>query len=452
MPIRTRRAVLIAAGLAAGLGAGLVSPLAAAQEPDPPEAEASGPPALTSLRLARTVRAQRGHARFLVGIRTSVAAQIIIRVSAASSGELLKTVQASESHPAGRAYFLVDATDDDGFQLPSGAYRVEVQATSETTGTSEPVRSSFRLRLARGRGRFDAYTIPLWKVLTRTSGLSGTGQLVAVVAPRGAAAKAGIRRGDVLVSLNGRPIDSPGSLVAAQRALPAGREVPVVVTRAGERLELRMTPPPDWETAPSYDRSLRVATRRDPKSLALAAAAVRERIEADEAESAERLLAGWPRSWRASAVGHLLAGEMLTAEGRHKPALGAYNRARKRDPNIEAASFGRGVALAALKRPGDSVGAFGAAERLDPKDAAAAAFRAYVLLRIDRGEEAVQAAQRSIRIDPRYADAHLPHGIAQLALENRAAGVRGLRTGLLLLDDEERAARLIARHLEPTDP
>ncbi len=443
----------------AALAVALAAPHAVAQEttPEPesaaPEApEATGPPKLTSLRLARTVRAQRGHARFLVGIRLNVEAQVLVRVISASNGDVKKTVQTSEPHAAGRAYFLIDATDDEGFQLPSGAYRVELQASSASAGASNLVRGSFRLRLSRGRGRFDAYTVPAWKATARNHGTTSKGLIVAVVAPQGAAATAGVRRGDVLVALNRKRIDSPGALATAQRGLPAEREVSLVIERDGKRMRLKMTPPPDWEDAPDYAPSLRVASRRDPKSLAVAIARVRNEIENRRLDEAEELLKEWPRGWRLSAPGQILSGELLAARSKYKPALGAYNRARKRDGAIARAEFGRGIALAALERPEDSAQAFGAVERLDPKDAAAPAFRSYVLLRAELYEEGAKAAQRSIGLDPRYADAHLPHGIAQIALENRAAGVRALRTGLLLLDEEDRAERLIERHLEPIDP
>lgn len=456
MPDWTRRSLVLAA---IALGAGLATPHAVAQETTPePDAEApaapeaTGPPKLTSLRLARTVRAQRGHARFLVGVRLNVDAQILLRVISASNGDVKKTIQTPEAHAAGRAYFLIDATDDEGFQLPSGAYRVEIQATSSTAGASNLVRGSFRLRLSRGRGRFDAYTVPTWKATARNHGTTSKGLIVAVVAPQGAAAAAGVRRGDVLVALNRKRIDSPGALVTAQRGLPAEREVSLVIERDGQRMRLNITPPPDWEDAPDYGPSLRVASRRDPKSLAVAIASARNSIETGELDAAQELLDAWPRSWRISAPGQVLSGELFAARSKHKQALGAYNRARKRDRNIARAEFGRGIALAALQRPEDSAVAFAAAERLDPKDAAAAAFRSYVLIRAEINDEAARAAQRSIGLDQRYADAHLPHGIAQIALDNRAGGIRALRTGLLLLDEEDRAARLIDRHLEPIDP
>ena len=55
-------------------------------------------------------------------------------------------------------------------------------------------------------------------------------------------------------------------------------------------------------------------------------------------------------------------------------------------------------------------------------------------------------------LDPRYADAFLPYGISLLASGDRANGVVALRRGLLLLEEPDRANRLIVQHLDPTDP
>ena len=463
--------------LAATLALGIAVPAVGAPQPPTPEATdpndppagaqpgngptVQGPPKLTSLRIARKVQAQRGHARFLVGFRQNKRANVTIRLSSAQSGELVKTVTPEDPEDAGSSFFLVDATDDEGFQLPGGAYRVEIQATDSDNNVSGVLRGSFRLRLTRGRGMLDVYTIPLWTAVARQVntgaaasqvGEDGPGVLVAAVGPGGAGAKAGVRRGDAIVGLNGRAVGSPGDLSAAMRTLPGERPVVIEILRNGQRRRLTFTTPPDWSAPPDYARSLRVIRKREPRNFAWAVAQVRERIEAGEAPQARKLMQSWTASWRRSAPGHQLAGELDTLRGRHKPALGAYNRARKRDGTVAEAEFGRGVSLAALEKPQDAAAAFGAAERLDAGDPAAPAFRAYVLIRAEDNEGADQVARRAIQLDSRYADAHLPHGIALLGLERRTQGLRSLRTGLLLLDDPSRAQRLIDAHLEPATP
>jgi Flp pilus assembly protein TadD len=96
--------------------------------------------------------------------------------------------------------------------------------------------------------------------------------------------------------------------------------------------------------------------------------------------------------------------------------------------------------------------AFRDAAALDPTDASAFGFRAYALLQADRTPDALAAARQAVSLDARYADAFLPFGIALLASGEKAAGVRALRRGLILLEEPDRAADLIAQHLDPTDP
>ena len=115
-------------------------------------------------------------------------------------------------------------------------------------------------------------------------------------------------------------------------------------------------------------------------------------------------------------------------------------------------AFGRGVALSALNRTAEAEAAFALAARLDPTDPAAAAFQAYALLQADRTAEGLAAAQRAVTLDPRYADSFLPYGISLIASGDKANGVVALRRGLLLLEEPERANRLIAPAPQPDRP
>src|SRR5690606_10861296 len=65
----------------------------------------------------------------------------------------------------------------------------------------------------------------------RTLGVE-QGVLVSAVSD-GPAARAGIRRGDVLVSLEGKPVDSPAALEKIVKNLPAKGAVPVLIHRDG---------------------------------------------------------------------------------------------------------------------------------------------------------------------------------------------------------------------------
>jgi membrane-associated protease RseP (regulator of RpoE activity) len=412
----------------------------------------AAPPAIDSVRLPAVVSAQQGHARFLVGVRLATPAALTVQVIAASGGKVVQTRTDPAPRPAGRAYLRIEATDGSGFQLLPGSYRVRLQATDDKGRVSPAVESPFQLKLTPPRGLFDAYTVPLWRAFRRQSGATVDGQLVAVVGAKGAVAGAGLRRGDVITSLAGRSVASPGAWSAALRALPADAAVPVEFVRKGAPLSATLTAGPDWEASPDLAKSLVVAVRREPRTLAYSIAQARQLVEAGKLAATRAIILSWPKSWRTSAPGELVQAELLTKQERWKPALGAYNRARKRDKTLAAAEFGRGVVLAALTRMPPSGAAFAAASRLDPTDPAAAGFQAYALINAHDIPAALAAAQRAVTLDARYADAFLPFGISLLANGDKPGGVKALRRGLVLLEDADRAETLIAEHLNPTDP
>jgi serine protease Do len=59
------------------------------------------------------------------------------------------------------------------------------------------------------------------------------GALVQNVVPRGPAAKGGVQSGDLVVSLNGAPVESSGQLTRAVALVPPGEQVNLVVVRKG---------------------------------------------------------------------------------------------------------------------------------------------------------------------------------------------------------------------------
>jgi tetratricopeptide (TPR) repeat protein len=452
---RLPTAVALAAAVVL-LGAGV----AGAQQPAPPEPAPTtpttprapaGPPALESLRLPAVVSAQQGHARFLAGVRLSTRAKLTVQLVSARDDRVVQTTTDRSIRPAGRAYVRIEAVDSRGFQLLQGAYKLRIQATDGQGRVSRAVEGPFRLRLTAPRGLLDVYTIPVWRAFRRQAGTDAAGQLVVVVAPKGTAAKAGIRRGDVITSIGGRRVGTAGALAAALRALPAETAVEIELVRGTTPRTVTVEPPPDWERAPEYEAPLRVATRREPKVFAYAVARARQLLDAGKATEAAELIAGWQRSWRRSAPGYLMQAELLAAAQRWKPALGAYSRARKADRTLSAAEFGRGIALSELGRSAASARAFAAAARLDPGDPAAAGFQAYALLRIDRIDDAVAAAQRAVALDNRYPDAFLPLGIALLTDGDTPGGIRALRRGLILLEEPDRVSAML-RRLDRADP
>lgn len=416
--------------------------------------QASAAPSLDSLRLPKKISAQQGHARFLAGVRLSEPAKLTVQVIRAKGSVVVQTTTDTAERTKGRAYVRVEAVDDQGYQLPAGVYRLRVQATNDAGETARQLERSFRLTLSPPHGRFDAYTIPLWKSFRGHARVRATvkGQYVAVVGPKGAVATAGLRRGDVITSIGGTPVESPGVMETILRGLPADKPIAVSYVRRGETREAQVTPKPDWEAAPDYAASLTVATRREPKSLALAAARVRQLTDDNKTAQATTLLATWTKGWRDSAVGQLLHADLLASQEKWKPALGAYNRSAKKDGTIAQTQLGRAISMIEMDKAPAAVRALNLAEKLDPGDAEIAGYQAYAYLRAERSADAVTAGRRAVTLDRHYADGYLPLGIALLDQEQRRPGVHALRRGLILLEDTDRAQRLITTYLDPTDP
>jgi putative serine protease PepD len=69
-----------------------------------------------------------------------------------------------------------------------------------------------------------------------------TGALVTRVLRPSAAARAGLRTGDLVVSLDGTAVNGADELKVALRRLAVGRPVPIVAVRNGRPLELEITP------------------------------------------------------------------------------------------------------------------------------------------------------------------------------------------------------------------
>jgi serine protease Do len=81
------------------------------------------------------------------------------------------------------------------------------------------------------------------------------GVLMNEVRPRGPADQAGLKVGDVVTAVNGRPVDDPDALRFRVATLPVGGTATLTVQRAGKprELALKLVPPPE---DPPRDRSL----------------------------------------------------------------------------------------------------------------------------------------------------------------------------------------------------
>jgi serine protease Do len=92
------------------------------------------------------------------------------------------------------------------------------------------------------RGWLGVMIQPITPEIAKGFGLEETtGALVADVVKDGPADKAGIKRGDVIISLNGQPIDTPNTLKNLTAQVEVKKAVPVVIIRDGEEHTMQVT-------------------------------------------------------------------------------------------------------------------------------------------------------------------------------------------------------------------
>ncbi|MGP1353542.1 MAG: Do family serine endopeptidase [Parasphingopyxis sp.] len=92
------------------------------------------------------------------------------------------------------------------------------------------------------RGYLGVSIQPMTDAIADSLGLpANRGEIVARVEPGEAAEAAGIRRGDVIVSVNGRDVTPDDTLSYIVANLPVGSRVPIVLIRDGERIRVTAT-------------------------------------------------------------------------------------------------------------------------------------------------------------------------------------------------------------------
>ncbi|MFN7900331.1 MAG: trypsin-like peptidase domain-containing protein [Synechococcaceae cyanobacterium] len=95
--------------------------------------------------------------------------------------------------------------------------------------------------VANGRARHPMIGVAL-DVVRLPNGDPGSGAVVASVQPGGPADQAGLRAGDVIVAIGGRPVQVPADVISAVEAHGLGRNLSISVQRAGQRLQVEVMP------------------------------------------------------------------------------------------------------------------------------------------------------------------------------------------------------------------
>lgn len=414
-------------------------------------ATAAAAPKLSDLLIPTTVTAQQGHARFLVGVRTSLPATIIVRVTDLSTKKLMNTVAEPSPHKAGRAFILVQAVDARGYQLPQGSFSVWIGAKGTDGKDAVALTHTIRLAYTTPRGVLDWFTIPMSADVRSSLALhTSTGQFVAAVVPGSAVAKAGIARGDVVTRIDGVNVATGGGLTRALRDLPAGRAVPVVLLRGTTTLTKTLTAPADWNLVPSMLGSLQTTARS--KKLAYAYALADYDITQGNTAAAASAMAGWSSTWKATALGQVAQAQLAAAEGQQSAARTHWGDALAKAPGLSAAAFGEGIALDALGNDPAAANAFQQSAVLDPASSSAPAYEALALEQAGLPYLAVAPAVQAVGVDPDDPNALAADGIAWLQTEHRSAGITQLERAIDLTDSASRAQLLITDYLEPAVP
>jgi serine protease Do len=107
---------------------------------------------------------------------------------------------------------------------------------------AKPILGQLRATGKVTRGWLGVSIQPLTQELAKSFGITGTqGALVASVSEDSPAAKAGLKEGDVIVTFDGKPVESPRTLPAMVANTPVGHSVPMVVVRDGKRQTVTVT-------------------------------------------------------------------------------------------------------------------------------------------------------------------------------------------------------------------
>ncbi|TFI56843.1 Do family serine endopeptidase [Sphingomonas parva] len=105
-----------------------------------------------------------------------------------------------------------------------------------------PIVESLRAGRRPQRGYIGVSLQPLTEDIAESLNLpKNRGELIRGVTPGGAAARAGIQQGDVVITVNNQPVTPDQSLAYLVAKLPVGQRVPIELMRGGERRTVTVT-------------------------------------------------------------------------------------------------------------------------------------------------------------------------------------------------------------------
>ncbi len=416
---------------AASLGAGAVSTT----------------PVLSSIIVGSHVSGQQGHAQFLVGVRLSIPAKVIVRILNPHTHKILSTIATPQPHRKGRAFVLVQATDSRGYQLLPGAYTVWIGARTAAGKNAVPVTRAMTLSYTAPRGVFDAYTVPV----TPELGLPA-GQFVGALGTQPVATHGALHVGDVITTLNGVPVGNQNTFNRVIRTLPANAPIAVVAIRSGVSapISTTITPLPDWNPSGPFGSALAANVNSNKTKFTYAYAQAEYAIQSGDTQTASRISGAWASQYPGTT-------DILNAQvaARLKQwAAAASNWANALTPTnmrgYSAIPFGIGIANTALGHQNPL--AFVAAEAFDPSDATAFSYEALAWIQYGAPQPALAAARIARALDALNPDSLAAYGLALIRTGNPRSGVILLKSAIVTTDDRSRAQMLITTYLEQANP
>jgi S1-C subfamily serine protease len=219
---------------------------------------------LTTAKVGRSADLRVGDAAIVVGSPFGFQSSVTTGIVSA----LHRVVRVPDGGGPGQGRELVDAIQTDAAINPGNSGGALANADGEVVGISTAIATSGDAEANAGVG----FAIPIDEALQVAQALvnrkpvripylgvqadpdltpedvdryrlaNRAGALVTRVAPRGPAADAGLRRGDLVVRFGNQPIRARDQLTVAIRRAEIGVRVPVTVLRRGRQLVLQATP------------------------------------------------------------------------------------------------------------------------------------------------------------------------------------------------------------------
>jgi S1-C subfamily serine protease len=219
---------------------------------------------LTVARVGRSADLRVGDAAIVVGSPFGFQSSVTTGIVSA----LHRVVKVPGGQDGGEARELVDAIQTDAAINPGNSGGALANASGEVVGISTAIATNGDVEANAGVG----FAIPIDEALEVATALvdrrpvkvpflgveadpelspddidrhrlgNRAGALVSRVTPRGPAAEAGLRRGDLVVRFGDQPVQARDQLTVAVRRAEIGVPVPVTVVRRGRQLVLPVTP------------------------------------------------------------------------------------------------------------------------------------------------------------------------------------------------------------------